>query len=79
VRVIWTANAAGSDAKYIAVFNLGDKEAIDIPVDWGAVGMPARCAVRDLWERQDMGAFDAGHTFRVAPHGAGLFNLTPVR
>jgi hypothetical protein len=75
VRVIWTANATGSDAKYVAVFNLGDKEAIDIPVDWGAVGMPARCTVRDLWERKDLGAIDAGHTFRVAPHGAGLYKL----
>jgi hypothetical protein len=77
VRVIWTANAVGSSAKYVAVFNLGDKEAIDIPVDWGAVGMPARCAVRDLWEHKDMGSVDAGYTFRVAPHGAGLYKLTP--
>jgi hypothetical protein len=78
-RVIWTAKATDSDAKYVAVFNLGGKEATDVNVDWGAVGMPARCAVRDLWERKDLGVMDAGHAFRMAPHGAGLYKLTPAR
>ncbi len=77
-RVVWAADAAGSTAKYIAVFNLGANP-IHIPFDWGALGMPARCTLRDLWERKDMGAIDTRYTFRVSPHGAGLYKLTPAR
>src|SRR3974390_1162534 len=36
--VIWTADAAGSSAKYVAVFNVGDGRPVDIRVDWRAVG-----------------------------------------
>jgi len=79
VRTIWAANAIGSDAKYAAVFNLGDMDTIDIPVDWAALGLPARCAVRDLWEHRDIGVIENGHAFQVPPHGAGLFKLTPAR
>jgi hypothetical protein len=76
-RVVWTANAIGSPAKYVAVFNLG-ANAVEIPVDWGALGMPRRCALRDLWEHRDLGVVDAGYSFRVASHGAGLYRLTPA-
>jgi hypothetical protein len=79
VRVIWTAKAIGSDAKYFAIFNVGEKETIDIPVDWASLGMPTRCMVRDLWEHRDVGAIENGHTFHLAPHCAGLFKLTPAR
>jgi len=78
-RVVWAADAPGSTAKYIAVFNLGATNPIDIPFDWGALGLPARCTLRDLWERKDVGMIDARYTFRVAPHGAGLYKLTPPR
>jgi hypothetical protein len=78
-RVVWAASATGSNAKYVAVFNLGAANAIDIPLEWGAVGMTGRSTLRDLWERKDMGAIDTGYTFRVAPHGAGLYKLTPAR
>jgi alpha-galactosidase len=77
--VVWTADAVGSDAKYVAVFNVGDKEPIDIRVDWRALKMPETCVLRDLWERKDVGTIQSGYTFRVEPHGSGLYKLSPVR
>ncbi|HEY6293588.1 MAG TPA: glycoside hydrolase family 27 protein [Terriglobia bacterium] len=77
--VVWTADAMGSDAKYVAVFNVGDREPVDIRVDWRALRMPETCELRDLWERKDLGEIRGGHTFRVAPHASGLYKLTPAR
>lgn len=77
--VVWTADAVGSDAKYVAVFNVGDQRPIEIHVDWRAVGMPATCLLRDLWARKDLGSIPAGYTFHVAPHASGLYKLTPVK
>jgi len=74
--VVWIADAAGSPSKYLAVFNVGDRRPIDIRVEWRALGMPARCLLRDLWERKDVGRVDDGRTFRVAPHASGLYKLT---
>jgi alpha-galactosidase len=74
--VVWTADAVGSPAKYLAVFNVGDHQPIDIRVEWRALGLPARCMLRDLWERDNLGTTDSGYTFRLAPHASGLYRLT---
>jgi len=74
--VVWTADAPRADEKYVAVFNVGDKGAIDIRVDWAALKLPARCVTRDLWERKDIGAEAGGHTFHVGPHESGLYKVT---
>jgi alpha-galactosidase len=77
--VVWTANAPGSNAKYLAVFNVGDARPIDIRVDWASLGMPARCTLRDLWERKDAGVMEGGYTFRLAPHASGLYKVTAAK
>jgi len=71
--VVWTADAPEGHAKYVAVFNVGDKEAIDIRVDWRSLKLPEKCSLRDLWAHQDLGTISGGHTFHVAPHAAGLY------
>ena len=63
------------DAKYVAVFNVGDRGPLGIRVDWPALGLPAKCALRDLWERKDVGAIEGGYTFQVQPHGSGLYKV----
>jgi len=78
-RVIWVADDSGSDARYVAVFNLGDRAPVEIRVDWAALKLPARCVLRDLWAHKDLGAVDAGYAFQVPPHGSGLYRLTPVK
>jgi alpha-galactosidase len=76
--VVWTADAIGSDAKYVAVFNVGDKAPIDIRVNWQALKMPETCVLRDLWERKEVGAVKNGYTFHVPPHGSGLYSIAPA-
>lgn len=76
--IIWAADAVGSNAKYIAVFNVGDEKPIDIRVDWPALKMAKRCVLRDLWEHKDLGTVEGGYTFTVAPHASGLYRLTPA-
>jgi hypothetical protein len=74
--VIWAADAPGG-AKFFAVFNVGDHSALDIRVDWQALGMPSNCTLRDLWQHADVGVIRGGYTFHVAPHASGLYKLTP--
>ena len=74
--IIWTADAAGSDARYVAVFNVGDRDALDIRVDWASLRMPRACELRDLWARKDLGRIEGGYTFRIPPHGSGLYKLS---
>jgi alpha-galactosidase len=76
--VLWTADALGSNAKYVGVFNVGDRAPITIRVNARALGLPARCAVRDLWEHKDLGELDGSREFQVAPHASGLYKLTPA-
>jgi len=78
-RVIWVADATGSDAKYVATFNVGDRAPASVRVDFGALGLPAKCAVRDLWEHKDLGVTEGVRVFRVPPHGSGLYRIAPVK
>ena len=73
--VVWTADGAGADEKYLAVFNVGDSGPVDIRVEWAALKLPERCLLRDLWERKDIGTLQGGYTFRVKPHGSGIYRI----
>ena len=74
--VVWVADAGKTTAKYVAVFNVGDRQPIDIRIEWRALGLPARCLLRDLWARADVGVVDGGYSFRVAQHASGLYKVT---
>jgi alpha-galactosidase len=77
--VVWTADGAGGDAKYVAVFNVGSSGPIEIHVAWPALGLPQRCALRDLWAQRDVGTIEGGYTFQVAPHGSGLYKVAAAK
>jgi hypothetical protein len=77
-QVAWSADPLSGAGKYLAVFNAGERPAT-IHVDWGALKLPERCILRDLWDKKDVGPIDAGYTFQLAPHASGLYRLTPAR
>jgi hypothetical protein len=77
-QVAWVAETAGSPAKYLAVFNIGDAGEEAIGVKWADLGLPANCVVRDLWAKRDLGAAQNGQNFKVAPHASAFFKLTPA-
>jgi hypothetical protein len=74
-RVAWVADTPKENSKYLGVFNAGDRPG-EIRVDWGALRLPDRCVLRDLWQKQDLGKIEKGFTFRLPPHGSGLFRVT---
>ncbi len=76
-QVAWTSEIAGKPERYLAVFNIGDAGDEEIEIRWTDLGLAANCAVRDLWAHKDLGAVRDGRSFRVAPHAAAFFKLTP--
>jgi hypothetical protein len=76
-QVAWMASAPGSKAKYLAVFNTGDAGDEENQIKWADLGVAGACAVRDLWEKKDLGNAADGRTFKVAPHSAAMFRITP--
>jgi hypothetical protein len=78
-RIIWVADEAGSNAKHVAAFSLVDREPVSVQVDFGAIGLPAKCTVRDLWEHKDLGMSEGGRLFRLPPHGSGLYRIAPAK
>jgi hypothetical protein len=77
-QVVWVAEIAGSPAKYLAVFNIGDAGQQELRVNWSDLGLPAQCLLRDLWAKKDIGTVHAGRSFRLAPHAAAIYKLTPM-
>jgi hypothetical protein len=76
-HVAWTADVPGSRDKYLAVFNLDDHAPAEVSVTWNELGVGAKCAVRDLWQRKDVGIVDTQFAPKIEPHGAALYRLTP--
>jgi len=74
-EVAWTADTAEANEKYLGVFNGGERPA-NLRVDWGALKLPERCALRDLWEKKNVGVIAGGYTFLLAPHASGLYRVT---
>jgi hypothetical protein len=77
-QVAWVAEIAGSPAKYLAVFNIGDAGQQELRVNWSDLGLPAQCSLRDLWAKKDIGTVHAGRSFPLAPHAAAIYKLTPM-
>ncbi len=77
-QVAWTAEIPGSPVKYFAVFNIGDAGDEQVRINWADLGLPARCAVRDLWTHKDAGILQDGQAFEVKPHASGFYRITPA-
>jgi hypothetical protein len=73
--VAWTSGA-GPRARYLAVCNLGDAGAQEVRVPWKELGIEGKCAIRDLWEKKNVGQSPDGFTFHIPPHGAVMVKLT---
>ena len=69
-QVAWISDAPGG-GKFLGVFNTGEQPA-EIRVDWKDLGMTGKRAIRDLWEKKDLGSVADGRTFAIPPHGAGM-------
>ena len=78
-REAWVADAPGSHDKYLPLFNLNDRDAAAVTVSWRELGLAGKCAVRNLWEKKDLGTYDNSFAPQIEPHGAALYRMTPAR
>jgi len=78
-QLAWVADVPDSTDKYLAVFNLNDKNSIGVgaPIDvkLSDLGFTGVCKIRDLWQNKDLA--HVMYTFApVLPsHGAGLYRI----
>ncbi|HTV55228.1 MAG TPA: glycoside hydrolase family 27 protein [Terriglobia bacterium] len=77
-QIAWVANAPGTRAKYLALFNLADSHRERIRVTWAQLELQGECDVRDLWQRKDVGNFSRSFFAGVPAHGAALYKIEPV-
>lgn len=65
-------------SRAVILFNRGTVEA-EINVTWEELGYPAHlsAAVRDLWEKKDLGNFTGKFSAKVTGHGVVMISVTP--
>ncbi|MFD0784561.1 alpha-galactosidase D, partial [Micromonospora azadirachtae] len=72
---VWgTRNPDGSWT--VALFNLADAPAA-VTADWASLGFTGKAAVRDLWNRKNLGAYRNKLTATLPAHGSRLFTVRP--
>jgi len=74
-KAIWTADAPGASARYVAVFNKATDRS-KITVDLTQIGGAKACTVTDLWTGKVLGKFTGTFSPEINPHGAGLYKIT---
>ncbi len=77
-QIAWVADGPGTKNRYLAVLNL-DESPAEVTVAWNELGMNGKCAVRDLWEKKNLGAFESAFAPTISPHGAGFYRVSPGR
>jgi alpha-galactosidase len=76
--VVWGAQSAAADSRYLAVFNLTESSQA-VLYSWKDIGFTStKYRLRDLWERKDLGVADS-ITVTLPPHGSALYEASPVR
>jgi hypothetical protein len=74
----WVADAPFHNGKYLALFNLRGTDAVKIDAKLSELGFEGEVTVRDLWAHQTIGTYRDGFSPKIAPHGAGIYLLTPA-
>ena len=78
-QIAWMADVPGTADKYLAVFNIADNAPAEIAVSWKELGLGGKCAVRDLWQKKNLGVFETRFAPTVKPHSAGLYRVAPAK
>ncbi len=71
--IAWTADVPGASDKYLAVFNTGENNNAEIPIDLSELGFDKKVTIRDLWKKENIGDFINTFSPVIEPHGSGLF------
>ncbi|WP_295676855.1 glycoside hydrolase family 27 protein [uncultured Mucilaginibacter sp.] len=74
--MVWYSHVPKSRDIYVALFNTGDT-AQDVIIDFASIGLKGNIKVRNLWGKQNEGAFENTYTKTINRHGAALLRVTP--
>lgn len=66
-------------AKAVGLFNTGSNVTATVTAQWADLKLTGKQRVRDVWRQKDLGEFEGYVALPVAPHGAELIKITPVR
>ncbi len=77
-QIAWSAKSLDSDDLYLALFNIGEESTAPVAVDMSVLGNGHSYAIRDLWNKTDLGLVQDRLSQDVAPHAAKLYRLRPV-
>jgi hypothetical protein len=73
---VWgTKNTDGSYT--VALFNLADSPA-SVTANWASFGFTGNASVRDLWNKENLGAYKNKITEALPAHGSRLFTVKPA-
>ncbi|CCK26507.1 Carbohydrate binding family 6 [Streptomyces davaonensis JCM 4913] len=72
---VWAAKNPGGTYT-VALFNLSDAPA-SVTAYWSTLGFKGKAAVRDLWNKENLGAHTDRITQALPAHGSRLFTVTP--
>jgi hypothetical protein len=71
----WVSSKAGTKDKFLALFNLTSEPHV-VRQSLVELGVPARCRVRDIWEKTDLVSDGETLVVTIAGHGVGFYRLT---
>jgi len=54
-------------------------ETANVKVSFQSIGIKGKVKVRDLWSHKDLGIFNGSFSRELSQHGAGLYQISPLR
>jgi len=75
-EIIWVADEPETGAKYVAMFNVGNDDAIKIKLLLDELGISGKVSVRDLWQQKNIGKFNDYFETSINPHACGLYKIS---
>jgi hypothetical protein len=73
--IAWTADAAGSTNKYLALFN-ATTNTTNVTVSLISMGFTNACVIRSLWDGVALGSFNGTFSPALATHAGALYQLS---
>jgi len=77
-KIMWIAEEPATGDKYLALFNVGDKEQ-KITFEFKYENLKGKYIIRDLWNHKEAGTYEKEFGVNLPPHGAGLYRLKKVK
>lgn len=72
--VVWSSNTTTNEGKYIAIFNLNDKEE-EVSIPFVQLGLDKVYKAKNLWNGKEIGTLQNNVTAKIPSHGAVLYQL----